>query len=112
LKDGYEIQGLAPTTRAARQLENAGIPSTTLQHLLAEGNQPRSEPRFYVLDESSLASTRQMHEFLSRIDTHDRVLVVGDIRQHQGVEAGRPFQQMQEAGMRTAHLDEQGSGNP
>src|SRR5262249_11354163 len=105
-QDGYDIRGLAPTTRAARQLENAGIPSTTLQHLLAEGNQSRSAPHFFVLDESSLASTKQMHEFLSRLDTHDRVLVVGDVQQHQGIEAGRPFQQMQEAGMRTARLDE------
>jgi len=31
---------------------------------------------------------------------------VGDIRQHQAVEAGKPFEQMQVAGMRTARLDE------
>src|SRR5205814_4875236 len=36
----------------------------------------------------------------------DRVLVIGDTRQHQGVEAARPFEQLQQAGMRTAHLDE------
>jgi AAA domain-containing protein/UvrD-like helicase family protein/type IV secretion system CagE/TrbE/VirB family protein len=29
-----------------------------------------------------------------------------DTRQHQGVEAGRPFEQLQEAGMRTAKLDQ------
>jgi ATP-dependent exoDNAse (exonuclease V) alpha subunit len=34
------------------------------------------------------------------------VLLIGDTRQHQGVEAGRPFEQLQEAGMRTARLDE------
>jgi ATP-dependent exoDNAse (exonuclease V) alpha subunit len=34
------------------------------------------------------------------------VLLIGDTRQHQGVEAGRPFEQLQEAGMRTAKLDE------
>jgi AAA domain-containing protein len=33
-------------------------------------------------------------------------LLIGDTRQHQGVEAGRPFQQLQEAGMRTAKLEE------
>ena len=47
-----------------------------------------------------------MREFLTRIAPHDRVVLVGDIRQHQGVEAGRPFEQLQEAGMRTARLDE------
>jgi hypothetical protein len=34
------------------------------------------------------------------------VLLIGDTRQHQGVEAGRPFEQLQEAGMRTAELNE------
>ena len=43
-----------------------------------------------------------MREFLSRLGPDDRVLLIGDIRQHQGVEAGRPFEQLQEAGMHTA----------
>jgi ATP-dependent exoDNAse (exonuclease V) alpha subunit len=47
-----------------------------------------------------------MREFLARLGHYDRVLLIGDIRQHQGVEAGRPFEQLQEAGMRTAKLDE------
>jgi ATP-dependent exoDNAse (exonuclease V) alpha subunit len=47
-----------------------------------------------------------MREFLARLGTNDRMLLIGDIRQHQGVEAGRPFEQLQEAGMRTAKLDE------
>ncbi len=61
---------------------------------------------FYFIDESSLASTNQIRDFLTRIGPQDRVLLIGDIRQHQGVEAGRPFEQLQEAGMRTAKLDE------
>ena len=47
-----------------------------------------------------------MREFLARLGTNDSVLLIGDTRQHQGVEAGRPFEQLQEAGMRTAKLDE------
>ena len=58
-----------------------------------------------MLDESSLASTRQMRAFLDKLNPDDRVLVIGDTRQHQGVDAGRPFQQMQEAGMQTSQLD-------
>jgi ATP-dependent exoDNAse (exonuclease V) alpha subunit len=34
------------------------------------------------------------------------VLLVGDTRQHQAVEAGKPYQQLQEAGIQTARLDE------
>jgi ATP-dependent exoDNAse (exonuclease V) alpha subunit len=47
-----------------------------------------------------------MREFPSRLGPNGRVLLVGDTRQHQEVEAGRPFEQLQEAGMRTARLDE------
>lgn len=34
------------------------------------------------------------------------MLLVGDTRQHEAVEAGRPYQQLQEAGIETARLDE------
>lgn len=59
-----------------------------------------------MLDESSLSSTKQIREFLNRIGPQDRVLLIGDTRQHQGVEAGKPFEQLQAAGMRTAQLDQ------
>ena len=105
---GYQIEGFAPTSRAARQLKEAGIDSGTLQGFLARTRNPEVDDRkhLYLVDESSLASTNQIREFLSRLGAHDRVLLIGDIRQHHGVEAGRPFEQLQEAGMRTARLDE------
>ena len=106
---GYEVQGFAPTSRAARQLREAGIEAGTLQGFLARAAQSDNAPgrrQFYFIDESSLASTNQVRAFLERLGPHDRILLIGDIRQHQGVEAGRPFEQLQEAGMRTAKLDE------
>ena len=107
-RQGYQVEGFAPTSRAARQLNEAGIEAGTLQGFLARAANPdlREQKHFYLVDESSLASTNQMREFLSRLGPNDRVLLIGDIRQHQGVEAGRPFEQLQEAGMRTATLDE------
>jgi conjugative relaxase-like TrwC/TraI family protein len=105
---GYRVQGLAPTSRAARQLNEAGIEAGTLQGFLARTARPnvREQKHLYLVDESSLASTNQVREFLVRLRPNDHVLLIGDIRQHQGVEAGRPFEQLQEAGMRTAKLDE------
>jgi ATP-dependent exoDNAse (exonuclease V) alpha subunit len=107
-REGHQVEGLAPTSRAARQLNDAGIESGTLQGFLARAANPnlREQRHFYFVDESSLASTNQMREFLSRLGPDDRVLLIGDIRQHQGVEAGRPFEQLQDAGMRTAMLDD------
>ena len=60
----------------------------------------------YLLDESSLASTKQVNSFLTKLQPQDRVLLIGDTRQHQGVEAGRPFEQLQDAGLRTSKLDQ------
>jgi ATP-dependent exoDNAse (exonuclease V) alpha subunit len=108
-RQGYQVEGFAPTSRAARQLNEAGIEAGTLQGFLARAQNTERNPegkRLFFIDESSLASTNQMRQFLTRIGPNDRVLLVGDIRQHQGVEAGRPFEQLQEAGMRTAKLDE------
>jgi len=107
-RKGYQVEGFAPTSRAARQLNEAGIEAQTLQAFLARtpNSDLRDEKNFYLVDESSLSSTNQMREFLARLGPDDRVLLIGDIRQHQGVEAGRPFEQLQEAGMRTARLDE------
>jgi ATP-dependent exoDNAse (exonuclease V) alpha subunit len=107
-KQSYQVEGFAPTSRAARQLNQAGIQAGTLQLFLARSANPDlpEQKHFYLVDESSLASTNQIREFLSRLGPDDRVLLIGDIRQHQGVEAGRPFEQLQEAGMHTAKLDE------
>ncbi len=106
---GYTVEGFAPTSRAAHQLRDAGISADTLQGFLARANPSADDPsrrHLYMMDESSLASTKQVRDFLEKIGPQDRVLLIGDTRQHQGVEAGKPFEQLIEAGMRTAQLDQ------
>ena len=109
-QNGYVVQGFAPTSRAAKQLRDAGIDADTLQRFLAGSSlQAAGDPasrHLYMVDESSLASTQQMRDFLHKIGPQDRVLLIGDTRQHQGIDAGKPFEQLQEAGMRTAQLDQ------
>jgi conjugative relaxase-like TrwC/TraI family protein len=104
---GYEVKGLAPTSRAAQKLAEAGMETETLQrHLARGGREDDGRARVYIVDEASMVGTRQMHTLLERLNRHDRVLFVGDVRQHEAVEAGRPYAQLQEAGLRTARLDE------
>jgi conjugative relaxase-like TrwC/TraI family protein len=109
-QNGYAVEGFAPTSRAAKQLRDAGIKADTLQRFLAGGGlQAAGDParkHLYMVDESSLASTQQMRDFLNKIGPQDKVLLIGDTRQHQGVDAGKPFEQLQEAGMKTAQLDQ------
>ncbi|HWZ52792.1 MAG TPA: MobF family relaxase [Granulicella sp.] len=104
---GYKVEGFAPTSRAAQKLADAGMETSTLQKHLALGAKPDTgERRLYVLDESSLTSTKQMHEFVNRLHPNDRVLLVGDRRQHEAVKPGRPFARLQDAGMKTVKLEE------
>jgi ATP-dependent exoDNAse (exonuclease V) alpha subunit len=79
----YQVEGFAPTSRAAHKLAEAGIESSTLQRHLARGDSEASavdQKHLYVVDESSLASTKQMHTFLECLGPEDRVLLVGDVR--------------------------------
>jgi conjugative relaxase-like TrwC/TraI family protein len=105
-KEGYQVRGFAPTTRAAKQLAESRIETETLQKFLRRRQEPTTSKQLFVLDESSLASTKQLHKFFGRLEAEGKVLLVGDVRQHQAVEAGSPFEQLQKHGMTTIKLSE------
>jgi conjugative relaxase-like TrwC/TraI family protein len=62
--EGYQVRGFAPTTRAAQQLAESGIETETLQKFLRRRQRPATNKRLFVVDESSLASTKQLNRFL------------------------------------------------
>jgi hypothetical protein len=102
---GYGTRGLAPTSSAAKELQKSGMGETmTIQKFLHRGQSPDRRCVYFV-DESSLASTVQMDGLLRRMRPEDRLVIVGDIRQHQSVEAGRVFEEMIMAGMETFQLE-------
>jgi conjugative relaxase-like TrwC/TraI family protein len=105
---GYKVAGLAQTSSAARQLGEAGVEIGRLEGFLAPSSTPISptQKHFYFVDESSLSSAHQMRDFLFRIAPQDRVLMIGAPGPLQGVRGVQDFDQLQEAGMRTARLDE------
>jgi len=105
-KEGYQVRGFAPSARAAQQLAESGIQTETIQLFLRRRKEPATQSRLYILDESSLASTKHIHKLFRLVEPDDKVVLVGDVRQHQAVEAGSPFQQLQEHGMTTAALTE------
>src|SRR5215204_6148147 len=105
-KEGYQVRGFAPSARAAQQLGESGIQTETIQLFLRRRKEPATSSRLFVLDESSLASTEHIHKLFRLLEPDDKLVLVGDVRQHQAVEAGSPFQQLQEHGMTTAALTE------
>ena len=123
-KKGWRMVGLAPSASAAQTLAaESGIESETLQRFLArnagvaQGRLTRKGARkmraafsktVLVVDEGSLASTVQARDLL-RIASEVRIpklVLVGDAKQLDAVDAGKPFAQLQTAGMKTAVMDE------
>ena len=123
-KRGYELKGLAPSASAAQTLgAEARIETETLQRFLArnagvaEGRLTRKGARdmraafkktVLVVDEGSLASTVQTRNLLriARELRLPRVVLVGDGKQLDAVDAGKPFVQLQQSGMKTAAMDQ------
>ena len=122
-KRRWRMVGLAPSASAARTLAaESGIESETLQRFLAR-NTGVAEGRLtkkgrkamrgqyrktaLVVDEGSLASTVQARNLLriARELRIPKVVLVGDSRQLDAVDAGKPFEQLQAAGMKTAVMD-------
>jgi conjugative relaxase-like TrwC/TraI family protein len=105
---GYAVQGYGPTTGSVRALAGAGVTANTVASLNAKSMEPgRGRGELWIIDESSLLSTRQTNTLLHHARTAEveRVILVGDQQQHGAVEAGRPITQMQRAGMTTARLE-------
>src|SRR3990172_7624379 len=79
-RQGFVVQGLAPTGRAADKLAESGIKTTTLQGFLREpqlvSDATTTNHRLYVLDESSLSDTRNLHLFLQKAGPQSRILLV------------------------------------
>ncbi len=123
-KRGFRMMGLAPSASAVQTLAaESGMKSETLQRFLArnagvaEGRLTKKGARemratfaktVLVVDEGSFASTVQARDLL-RIASALRIpklVLVGDAKQLDAVDAGKPFAQLQQSGMKTAVMDE------
>ena len=123
LATSHETRAAEARTLSRHWSAEAGIPTETLQMFLArnagvaEGRLTKKGARemraafaktILVVDEGSLASTVQARDLL-RIAAElrmPRVVLVGDAKQLDAVDAGKPFAQLQAAGMQTATMDE------
>jgi hypothetical protein len=90
---GYEVIGVAPTGRAARELsERAGVASRTLDRLLVELEQLGDELAracVVIFDEAGMAPTRRTARLLQAAERAGaKVIAIGDPGQLSSVEAG------------------------
>ncbi|BAY14080.1 MobF family relaxase [Calothrix sp. NIES-2098] len=106
---GYTIKGFAPSSMAAKVLsQELDIQAETVAKLLVSEPPQEIEPNsFWVVDETGLLSAKDALALLERATLEQaRVLLVGDTKQLSAVEAGNPFKSLQQAGIKTSHLNE------
>lgn len=94
-QNGMNVIGLAPTGKAADNLNSLGIESFTLHKFLKEYEQGRCQYNantVLVLDEAGMVDTRRFEHYLSAVkELGVKTVLVGDAGQLQAVEAGDAF---------------------
>jgi len=104
---GYHVTSLAPYGAQVKALQGQGIEARTLQAFLRAREQKIDANSVVFIDEAGVVPARQMHEIMQVIEAAGaRAVLLGDTAQTQPIEAGKPFAQLQKAGMDTTHLTE------
>ena len=98
---GYEVRGVALSGIAAENLESgSGIASRTIasmEHGWGQGRDLLTARDILVIDEAGMVGTRQLERVLSHAaEAGAKVVMVGDIRQLQSIEAGAAFRSIHE----------------
>ena len=98
---GYEVRGVALSGIAAENLESgSGITSRTIasmEHGREQGRDGLTSRDVLVIDEAGMVGTRQLERVLSHAaDAGAKVVLIGDPRQLQSIEAGAAFRSIHE----------------
>jgi Ti-type conjugative transfer relaxase TraA len=98
---GYEVRGVALSGIAAENLESgSGIASRTIasmEHGWGQGRDLLTARDVLVIDEAGMVGTRQLERVLSHAaEAGAKVVLVGDIKQLQAIEAGAAFRSIHE----------------
>jgi Ti-type conjugative transfer relaxase TraA len=98
---GYEVRGVALSGIAAENLESgSGIASCTIasmEHGWGQGRDLLTARDVLVIDEAGMVGTRQLERVLSHAaEAGAKIVLVGDIKQLQSIEAGAAFRSIHE----------------
>ena len=98
---GYEVRGVALSGIAAENLESgSGIASRTIasmEHGWGQGRDLLTARDVLVIDEAGMVGTRQLERVLSHAaEAGAKVVLVGDPKQLQSIEAGAAFRSIHE----------------
>ena len=99
------VVALAPYNTQVESLQELGVKARTVASFLHAKDKEIDDRTLLVVDEAGVLPTRQMHQLLQEVrKAGARVVLMGDVAQTKAIEAGRPFAQLQAAGMATASM--------
>ena len=88
----YRVVGLAPTGKAAKNLEGIGVKSFTIdkfEHEVARGRFQYGSNTVIVMDEAGMVDSRRMRSVLQTVDNLGvKLVLVGDGAQLQAIQSG------------------------
>jgi len=103
---GWTVHGFGNTSGSVDALTKAGIEARTIAKLRATPLPPKSSRELWIVDESSLLATVPVNELLKIAQQRgvERIVFVGDQKQHLAIEAGCPVAQFLAANIAVARL--------
>jgi len=103
---GWTVRGLGTTSGSVNALAEAGIESRTVAKALAAPLPPKAGRELWIVDESSLLATRPVNSLLKLAHERgiERMVFVGDQKQHLAIEAGSPVRQFLADNLAVARL--------
>ncbi|AJP60149.1 AAA family ATPase (plasmid) [Pandoraea vervacti] len=106
-QSAYHTVALAPYGNQVTALRNAGLDAHTLASFLRAKDRPVDARTIVVLDEAGVVGARQMEQLMRTIERAGaRMVMLGDTKQTEAIEAGKPFAQLQQGGMPTTRIRE------
>lgn len=103
----YTVRGFGMTSGSVKALKEAGLEASTIASLTANKMPAKTGPEVWIVDESSLLATRSVNQLLHAAQSQqvERIVFVGDQRQHHAIEAGAPLRQFLADNLAVAELN-------
>ena len=103
----YKVLALAPYGNQIKVLKQEGMEARTLASFLYSRDKKIDDKTIIVLDEASVVGARQLLELMRTVEKAGaRLVMLGDTKQTEAIEAGKPFAQLQHAGMESARISQ------
>lgn len=108
-KSGVDLRtvALAPYGDQVDALKKDGLDARTLESFLRAKHKPVDEKTLVILDEAGLVGARQMARLMRIVEkANGRLVLLGDTKQMEPIEFGKPLAQLQQEGMKTARISQ------